>query len=62
MNKKLKRAKGGLAFVQKNFDALMLGGVPKISDNLTAAEYKVFRQGLGVWWWTFNEKDGEENE
>ena len=37
-----------------------IGG--EISDNLTAAEYKVFHQGLEVWWWTFNEKDEEETE
>ena len=62
MNEEILRAQSRLAVVQSNLDALMLGRVPEISDNLTAAEYKVFRQGLEVWWWTFNEKDEEENE
>jgi len=30
-----------------------------LSDNLTAAEYKAFYKGWNLWWWTFNEKDGE---
>ena len=60
MNEELQKAESRLAVVQSNIDALMLGRVPEISDNLTAAEYKVFRQGLEVWWWTFNEKDKEK--
>jgi len=62
MNEEMLKAQSRLAVVQSNLDELMLDRVTQISDNLTAAEYKVFRQGLEVWWWTFNEKDGEEDD
>lgn len=62
MNEEMLKAQSRLAMVQSNIDALMLGHVPEISANLTAAEYAIFRQGLEVWWWTFNEKDEEETE
>ena len=62
MNEEMQKAESRLAIVQSNIDALMLGRVPEISANLTAAEYKVFQQGLEVWWWTFNERDEEETE
>jgi len=60
MNEEMQKAESRLAVVQSNIDALMLGRVTEISDNLTAAEYKIFQQGLEVWGWTFNEKDEEE--
>lgn len=31
-----------------------------LTDNLTAAEYSTFRKGWELWWWTFNEKPGDE--
>ena len=60
MNEEMIKANSRLAVFQSNVDALMLGRVTEISDNLTADEYKAFRQGLEVWWWTFNEKDEDE--
>ena len=62
MNEEMMKAESRLAIVQSNIDALMLGRVSEISANLTAAEYKIFRQGLEVWWWTFNEKEEKDGE
>ncbi|KKL45221.1 hypothetical protein LCGC14_2357850 [marine sediment metagenome] len=62
MNEEMQKAESRLAIVQSNIDALMLGRVSEISANLTAAEYKIFRQGLEVWWWTFNEKEEKDGE
>lgn len=35
--------------------------VPLLSANLTDIEYNAFYKGWELWWWTFNEKDEEDD-
>lgn len=56
INEELQKAQSRLAIINSHIDAVRLGGVPELSDNLTAEEYSAFYKGWNIWRRTFSEK------
>ena len=46
--------------INEQIEAVHTKNVPLLSANLTDIEYNAFYKGWELWWWTFNEKDEED--